>query len=197
MMIKILSAASLVLGSYIAVLNWYSLYASHKSNRNVSPVPIFGAFFLVLGSLGFQHTKPYAWVGILADYGTLTLILATPKLVWDSWTTSRMNLLHRFLSDANGRRDDIRLFKRGKFTIKTEYDSPVSCNEQGAHAVSQGRVGTWREDGDSFCLEGYGEDRVTRIKKQDGGFVTEEENYRESNEFQYDRLGGLKLTQLT
>ena len=197
MMIKILAAASVVLGGYIAVLNWYSIYASHKSNRNVSPVPIFGAVFLALGLLGFHQTKPYAWAGILADYGTLTLILAIPMLVWDSWTTSRINLLHRFLSEAEGRRDDIRLFKRGRFTIKTEYDPPVSCNEHGALAVSQGRVGTWREDGDSFCLKGYGEDRMTRIKKQEGGFITAEENYPKSNEFQHDRMGGLELTQVT
>ncbi len=143
-----------MLGGYIAAMNWYSICASHRSHRNVSPVPLFGALLLVLGLLGFEQTKPYAWVGVLADYGTLALFIALPMLAWESWTTSRFNLLHRFLSDAGGRRDDIRLFKRGRFTIKTEYDPPVPCNEHGALAVSQGRVGTWRRDGDSFCLEG-------------------------------------------
>jgi len=73
-MIKILAIVSLVLGGYIAVLNWYSIYASHKTNRNVSAIPLFGGLFLVLGLLGFQGTKPYVWAGILADYGTLILI---------------------------------------------------------------------------------------------------------------------------
>lgn len=186
-----------MLGGCIAVLNWYSIYASHKSNKNVSPVPLFGALFLVLGLLGFQGTKPYAWAGILADYGTLTLIFAIPMLAWESWTTSRINLMHRFLSDAHGRRDDIRLFKRGLLTIKTEYDPPVACNGHGALAVSQGRVGTWRKDGDNFCLEGYGEVRMTKITKQGDGFITEEENYPNSNEYQHDRMGGLTLKQLT
>ena len=196
MIIRILAGASLVLGGYIVAMNWYSIYMSYRSDRNVSPVPFLGAFFLVLGLLGFPQTKPLAWAGIVADYGTLSLILTLPKLVWDSWATSRLNLLHRFISDANGRRDDIRLFRRGKFTIKTDYDPPVPSNEHGALAVSQGRVGTWMPDGEGFCLEGYGEDRKTWIKKQDGTFITEEENYPDSNEFQHDRMGGLTLNQL-
>jgi hypothetical protein len=196
-MIKILAGACFALGSYIAVLNWYSIYASHKSERNVSAVPLLGALFLVVGLLGFEQTKPYAWVGILADYGTLIIFVAIPMLAWESWTTSRFNLLHRFLSEADGRRDDIRLFKRGRFTIKTEYDPPVPSNEHGAFAVSQGRVGTWRSDGDTFCLEKYGEDRVMRIREKEGGFITEEVNYPESNPFQHDRMGGLSLKQQT
>jgi len=195
-MIKILATVSLTIGGYIVAFNWYSIYASHKKNRNVSPVPLIGAFFLVLGLFGFQETKPFAWAGILADYGTLTLIFAIPMLAWESWTTSRINLMHRFLSDAHGRRDDIQLFKRGKFTIKTAYEPPVACNAHGALAISQGRVGTWKEDGDSYCLDGYGEDRITRITKQGDGFITEEKNYPNSNEFQHDRMGGLTLKRL-
>lgn len=196
-MIKILAGASIALGGSIAVLNWYSIYASHKSERDVTAVPLLGAFFLVVGLLGFEQSRPYAWLGILADYGTLIMFVAIPMLARDSWTTSRLNLLHRFLSDANGRRDDIKLFKRGKFTIKTDYDPPVPSNEHGALAVSQGRVGTWRTDGDTFCLEGYGEDRILRISNRNGELITEEENYPDGNQFQHDRMGGLTLKQLT
>lgn len=182
-----------MLGAYIAVLNWYCIYASHKSKRNISPVPIFGALFLILGLLGFTQTRGYAWVGILADYGTLALVLAIPALALESWRTSRINLLHRFLSDSNGRRDDIRLFKRGRFTSKTEYDPPIPCNKHGALAVSLGRAGAWTDDGDGFCLMGYGEDRIMRIKQKDGMFISQEVNYPESNEFKHDRMGGLTL----
>jgi hypothetical protein len=196
MMIKILSGASLALGGYIAAMNWYSIYASYRSHRNVSPVPLVGAFFLVLGLLGFPETKPYAWAGVLADYGTVALILAIPALVRDSWTTSRFNLLHRFLSDAKGRRDDIRLFKGGRFTIKTDFDPPIRSDEHGALAVSQGRVGTWRKDGECFCLEGYGENKLMRIKARGDRFIVEEEGYPGSNEFQYNHMGGLTLKQL-
>lgn len=195
-MIKILAGISLALGAYIAVFNWRTINTSDQSDRNVSSIPLFGALFLCLGLLGFQPTRPYAWAGILADFGTLSLLVVLPILAWESWTTSRFNRLHRFHSNANGRRDDIQLFKRGKFTISTEYHTPVACNAQGALVVSQGRVGTWRKDGDAFLLEGYGEDRMLRIKKQGEGFVTEEENYPDSNEYQHDRMGGLALKRL-
>lgn len=195
-MIKILATGSLVIGVCFAVLNWYSIYASRKSNKNVSPIPLFGALFLVLGLLGFQETKPYAWAGILADYGTLNLIFAIRLLACELWMTSRINLMHRFLSNAQGRRDDIRLFKRGKFIIKTEYNPPVACNGHGALIVSQSRTGTWSEDGDSYYFKGYKDDRMTKITKQGDEFITEEEHYPNSNEFQHDRMGGLTLKRL-
>ncbi|MBM9520827.1 hypothetical protein JWG39_13470 [Desulforhopalus vacuolatus] len=196
MMITILTGLSIALGGYIAIMNWYTIYASYTSEKNVSSVPFFGAFFLVLGLLGFPLTSRYAWAGILVDYGTLVLLLALPMLAWDSWTTSRFNLLYRFLADADGRRDDIRMFKRNKFTIKTDYDPPIPGDEHGALVLSQGRVGKWLTAGDSFCLEGYEEDRILRIRKNDGEFITEEENYPDNNEFQHDRMGGLILKQL-
>ena len=175
-MIKVLAGLSLAFGGYIAGMNWYSIYASHKAGRNVSSIPLVGAWFIVLGLCGFQQTKPYAWAGILVDYGTLTLMLAIPSLARESWTISRIKLLHRFLSVSNGRRDDIRLFKRGKFTIKTEYNPPVPCNTHGALAVSQGRTGTWTTDRNAFCLSGYGEDRTMKILPKDGLFITWKEN---------------------
>lgn len=95
MVIKILAGVSIALGGYIAVLNWYSIYASHKSERNVSAVPLLGASFLVIGLLGLEQTRPYAWVGILADYGTLIMFVAIPMLAWESWTTSRPRLCYK------------------------------------------------------------------------------------------------------
>jgi hypothetical protein len=196
MIIKLLATASLILGCLIAVSNWYSIYASHRFDRNVSPVPIFGALLLALGMLGFQQTRPYAWAGILADWGTIAFILAVPDMTWEAWTTSRLNLLHRFTSEINGRYDDIRLFKRGKFTIKTEYTPPIPCNKHGACITSQGRIGSWKLDGECFYLEGYADSRVTKIKNEDGDYITEEDDYPDSEEFQYDRMGGLRLDRI-
>ena len=104
-----------------------------------------------------------------------------------------MNLVHRLVSDSGGRHDDIRLFKRGKFTIKREHDPPVPCNEYGALTVSQGFVGVWREESRGFVLEGYGGDRILRIINADGVYRTREENYPEAQEFPVDRLDSLEL----
>lgn len=193
MIIKVLASISLLLGCYIAALNWYSIYASQRSNRHVSPVPFFGGILLVVGFLGFDLTAPYAWLGVILDYGTVSIFLVLPYLLWESWTTSRFNLLHRFVSVSKRRKDDIRLYKRGKFTIRTEYEPGIPCNDHGALAASIGRVGRWTKESDSYSLEGYGEDRILRILRSDGMFVTEEENYPDSNKYQHDRMDGLEL----
>ena len=195
-MIRILAAVAIALGALIALFNWYSIYASHKTGRHVSPAPLLGGLLLVLGLLGLRETRAYAWLGVVADYGTLVLIIAVPTMIWEAWSTSSINLVHRFLSDADGRRDDIRLFKRGKFTINSEHNPPVPCNTHGALAVSRGFVGTWREESQGFVLEGYGENRVLRMHNAGGGYRTTEENYPEDREFPVDRLDSLELKKL-
>ena len=93
-MITIMSAIALVLGGLLASFNWYSIYASRKSGRFVSAVPLIGAALLVVGFLGIPQTRPYAWLGIIIDYGTLALIMASPRLMREAWLVSSVNLLH-------------------------------------------------------------------------------------------------------
>ena len=185
-MITILATIAIGLGALIALLNWYSIYASHRNGRHVSPAPLLGGLLLVLGLVGFPETRAYAWLGIVADYGTIILIFAVPVLIREAWSTSSTNLVHRLVSDSGGRHDDIRLFKRGKFTIKTEHDPPVPCNEYGALAVSRGFVGVWRKESRGFVLEGYEGDRILRILRADGVYRTSEENYPEDQAFPVD-----------
>lgn len=195
-MTSILATIAIALGALIALFNWYSIYASHKSGHHVSPAPLLGGFLLVLGLVGFPETRAYAWLGIVADYGTILVIFAVPALIWEVWSTSSMNLVHRLVADSGGRHDDIRLFKRGKFTIKSEHDPPVPCNEHGALAVSRGFVGVWRKESRGFVLEGYGGDRILRIIHADGVYRTREENYPEDQAFPVDRLDSLQLKKM-
>jgi hypothetical protein len=192
-MISILATISISLGALIALSNWYCIYASHRTGRHVPPAPLLGGLLLVLGLVGFPETRAYAWLGIVADYGTVILIFAVPVLIWDAWSTSSMNLVHRLVGDSGGRRDHIRLLKQGKFTIRTEHDPPVPCNEHGALAVSRGFVGVWREESRGFVLEGYGGDRILWILPAEGVNRTREENYPEEQEFPVDRLDSLEL----
>ncbi|MEW6359630.1 MAG: hypothetical protein AB1696_25055 [Planctomycetota bacterium] len=192
-MIQILAAVALILGAFLAGLNWYSILASRRQGRFVSPIPILGGGLLVLGLLGFERTRPYAALGILADYGTLGLFLAMPVILWEAWCTSSANLVHRFVSDRDGRRDDIRLFRRGRLAIDTRYDPPAQSNAQGALAVSRGFVGRWRAEGDGFVLEGYHEGRILRIREADGGYITTETGGPSDPEFDVYRLDGLRL----
>ena len=195
-MIIIVSAVAITLGAFIALFNWYSIYASQRAGRYVSPTPLLGGLLLVLGLHGYLEIRIYAWLGILADYGTIILIIALPAMIRDAWSTSFANLVHRFVSDSGYRHDDIRLFKRGKFTIRSEHEPPVPCNEHGALVVSSGFVGTWREESQGFILEGYGENRVLRIRNDDGQYRACEDNYPEDREFPVDRFDSLKLKKL-
>ena len=192
-MIGILAIIAISLGALIALSNWYGIYTSHRTGRHVPPAPLLGGLLLVLGLIGFPETRPYAWLGIVADYGTVALVFAVPVLIWDAWSTSSVNLVHRLVSHSAGRHDDIRLFKRGKFTIRTEHDPPVPCNEYDALAVSRGFVGVWREESRGFVLEGYEGDRILRIFHADGVYRTSEENYPADRDFPVDRLDSLEL----
>ena len=195
-MMTIMSAIALVLGGLIASLNWYSIYASHKSGRFVSAVPLIGAALLVVGFLGIPQTRPYAWLGIIIDYGTLALIMVSPRLMREAWLVSPVNLLHRFTGANNGRRDDIRLFKKAVFTIRCVHEPGVPCNEYGALVQSYGFGGEWHEHEGVFLLEGYGDRRVLEIRKTGARCVTTERNYPPDKKYPYDRLDGLELTMI-
>jgi len=196
-MTSILASIATGVGALIVLFNWYSLYASHRSGRNVSPAPLLGGLLLFLGLFNFPETRAYAWLAIVADYGTLIMVSAVPLLIRDAWSTCSFNLVHRFVSNTDGRQDDIRLFKRGKFTIRREHSPPVTCNEHGALSVSQGFVGVWHEEDRGFVLGGYGGDRILRILRTNGCFRTREEHYPENRKFPIDRLDALDLKKVT
>ena len=195
-MTSVLAALALSAGVFLAVFNWYAFYASARSDRQVSPVPLLGGLLLFFGLIGFEQTRSYAWLGIATDFGTLMLVYAIPSVCWEVWTTSSANLVHRFVSEAQGRRDDIKLFQRAKFTIETVYDPPVPAGDHGAFAVSLRRTGSWRREAAEFVLDGYGEDRILRIRKHGDGFRTEELNYPDRQADQADRLDSLDLKRI-
>lgn len=195
-MIKILASIALILGGLIAVFNWHSIYASRRCGRFVSAVPLVGGALLVIGLLGFSRTRPYAWLGVIADYGTLSLLCAIPLMIREAWQTSAVNLLHRFISEANGRHCDIRLFKRSRFTVKCEHEPPFPCNGHGALVQSYGFVGDWHEQEDGFRLESYAGDRALEIHRSGDNYITREMGYPSDTKYPYDKLDSLELTKI-
>ena len=194
--VKALAVIAIFLGAFIALFNWAFLLISWRTGRHISPAPLLGAILLGLGLLAFPETRPFAWVAILVDYGTLALILAIPTLLGELRSTSSINLVHRFVSDSRGHHDDIRLFKNGGFTIERQHDPPVECNEHGALSVSQSFVGSWREEGAGFLLDGYDGDRALWILNQGGVYRTREENYPPDRKYPVDRLDSLSLQKM-
>jgi hypothetical protein len=194
--LSIFAGLALTLGGLIALFNWYSVYASYKSGRHVSPVLLLGGFLMFAGLLLLPKVPWYAWLAIAADYGTIVFALAIPSLIRQSWDTSDRQVVHEFAGESNGRRDNVRLFKNGKFAITLDYHPPVPCNRMGATASSQGIVGSWREEAGDFVLEKYREQRVLRIHAAHGVYRTEEAHYPDEREFPIDRLDALTLTKL-
>lgn len=192
-MIPILSITALLLGGFIALFNWYTLYAARTSGRNVSSVPLVGAVLLTAGLSGFPETRPYAWLGFIIDFGTLELLRAIPRLIKEAWQTSSSNLVHRFTCEGNGRRTDIRLFKKGICIIKCVHEPAVPCNEQGALVQQYGLVGTWLEQEGVIRITGYAGERLLEIRHDGALYISTEHNYPLEKNYSYDKLDGMAL----
>src|SRR5262245_16318242 len=108
----VLAYALIAFGGLMSLLNWGTLVASLRTKRFVSAVPLVGALPLGAGLSLLPESRPYAWLALLADYGTLVLIIALPRIAHDLWSTSRINLMHQFTTHEKERRITIKLFRR-------------------------------------------------------------------------------------
>src|SRR5258708_7324312 len=68
----------MVLGGLLALLNWFSIYQTLRTGRRCSPIPLVSALFLGGGMLLHPAARPFAWLALVLDYGTLMLLLALP-----------------------------------------------------------------------------------------------------------------------
>jgi hypothetical protein len=180
--------ACIVFGTTLALANWYTIVASRKSGRFVSTVPLFGAILLFAGLSGFERTRPYAWFGIIADYGTLVFIAALPKFIREIWQTSRINLVRRFKCQEVGRHVDIRLYKGGIWIIELEHRG-----KRGEFRGSICRTGSWREAEGVFYFEGYGPVWALSIQPSNGEYRSEETIDPSDGLRVEDRLDSLRL----
>ena len=106
-----LGIALIVLGSAVSLLNWFTLVVSLRGDRFVSVVPLIGALLLGRGLGLVPQTPPFAWLAVIADYGTLVLIISLPRLAYSFWSTSRFNRICALRTEDAGRR--VRIAIRG------------------------------------------------------------------------------------
>jgi hypothetical protein len=136
------------LGGLFALLNWWTIVQTWRTGRFCSPVPLIGPAFLIAGMLLIPGTRPYAWVAVIADYGTLAFLIAIPLIIKEVWSTSRYCLLEEYVGDRDGKTVYLRLFRKGVFTIKQHIRRPV-----GEHGVVQaGTIGEWEREGERLVL---------------------------------------------
>ena len=94
---NILAVISLAFGLLISFMNWYTIVQSSKSKKFVSSVPLIGAATLWWGLSSFEQTRSYAWTAVIIDYGTLMLIFGILYMFYDSFMTSFLMRLDRFV----------------------------------------------------------------------------------------------------
>jgi hypothetical protein len=154
----------LTLGAFVSLANWASLVLSLRTGRFCSSVPLLGAGFLVAGALLLPTPRPYAWAGVLLDFGTLALLLALPMIVREMWATCRFNLLEEYVGRRGATTVYLRLFRRGVFTLR--WDIRRAAGEHGV--IGMGNIGTWEREADTLVLH-YGEElaRFTRLAEGD------------------------------
>lgn len=183
--------ALIAVGGLVSLLNWGTLISSLRSRRFASAVPFVGALLLGNGLALLPETRAFAWLALVADYGTLIFVVALPRIALAVWATSRINLLHCFTSHASGCELAIKLFRRHVAVISAEFDPPVPCDEHGALVQSFGLVGKWTPTESGFSVEGYVSDRQLLISRVNDAYATEELNYPSDRRYRYDCLDGL------
>jgi hypothetical protein len=85
--LQILAAAALALGAFVAGRNWVGLVRFGVGAWRM-PVPLVGGVALALGLLGFERTRTWWWVGLVADLGTAWLPVVLAKLARDARASS-------------------------------------------------------------------------------------------------------------
>ena len=141
------------LGGVLSVLNWLSLYQTYRTGRFCSAIPLIGAFFLGCGLLILPETRPFAWVALIADYGTLIFLIAVPMLVLDLWRTSRFNLLAEYVGEVGNQSVRLQLYRKNLSVLK----QTIRRNPNEVGVMERSVVGTWKWDENRLIIS-VGED---------------------------------------
>jgi hypothetical protein len=187
----VVACVLIAFGGLMSLLNWGTLVASLRSKRFVSAVPLVGAVPLGCSLALLPETRVFAWLAVVADYGTLVLIIALPRIVYEAWSTSRINLLRSFTTNAKECVITMKLFRRQVAVISAQFDPPIPCNEYDVRVESFGFLGTWAPTPSGFSIKGYASDRALLVSRANGAYATTELNYPSDRRYKYDCLDGL------
>ncbi len=103
----------LALGCWLSLLNWSALFLSWWSGKFHSAIPLVGGFCLGAGALLLPALRPYAWVAVFLDWGTLVVVVSLPWLVREVWATCGFNLMEEYIGVKGRTTVRLRLFRRG------------------------------------------------------------------------------------
>jgi hypothetical protein len=145
------------MGLFFVIINGLSLFQTWYTGKFTSSIPLFGAFFLGMGMLLHPMMRPYAWIAVLVDCGTLMFLFALPRIIKEAWRTSGFNLLEEYTGREGGRTVTLRLFRKGEFVMSQK----IARQGRKLGVLWAGTIGTWQRDGGRLKLVGhYGEEAV-------------------------------------
>jgi hypothetical protein len=72
-------------GTVISLLNWVYVYLSWRTGRHHSLIPLIGGVRLLIGALLVPSLRPFAWVAVFFDAGTIGVFFAVPLVLWEAW----------------------------------------------------------------------------------------------------------------
>jgi hypothetical protein len=147
------SAASaivfILLGGLITALNVWIAIEYRRTGRFRSSIPLLGGLFLCAGLFLYPKTRPYAWVALLLDPGTLSLLRSLPKVAKELWGTSRFNLHREYVGKNGPKLLVLRLFRKEVFTFRADIKRPP--DEPGY--INAGMIGAWRMENGRMHLQ--------------------------------------------
>jgi hypothetical protein len=150
-------------GSAVSLLNWVGVYQSWRTGRSHSLIPLIGGVCLLNCALLVASLRPFAWVAILADCGTIVVFVSIPGIAWEAWSTCPLNLLGEYVGLLGKTTIRLRRFRRGVFTIHWQIERLPG--EYGL--ISRGRIGSWEQLDDSLILRD-GNDRAVFEQSAEG-----------------------------
>lgn len=139
----------MVFGALFCLLNLTLAVASVRSGRFVSMIPLVGGLTLAGGALLLPATRPFAVLGLVLDLGTLTFLLAIPRIAHELWSTSRFNLLEEYRRKKENHEVILRLYREQICILQQFFRREPA--ELGIRHISL--LGSWERDGTRIVLQ--------------------------------------------
>jgi hypothetical protein len=143
-----IALAFIFLWALIVLINSLSFCSTHVKNRFKSPIMLVGGVFGLVGFCLIPSLRKWCWVAVLLDYGSVSFLLALPKLIKELWQTSRIRLIDELIGEQGARRVNIRLYKGGVLIVKHK----ISRKKDELGLIGSSDIGSWQEADGEMAL---------------------------------------------
>lgn len=182
---------ALGIGLLISISNWAAFFQSRRG-KTPSLAPLIGGILLAFGLAGFEASRPYWWLAIFIDAGTLVMLIAVPHIVFQAWRSARRKVEHSFKCVDGNRTIAIQLCENGDASITISCHPPQPEVTRGNFISSIGFSGKWIVEGDHFVVNNYASGRRLLMKQSGDGFDLLE-TYPESAKAEMHSIDGLRI----